>query len=393
MKAKKLSMLTASALLAFGVLTGCNSGSDEGGELKVVQIATQTPLSGGSATLGESIKLGAQLKLDEEKEKFKALGIDIQLVSYDDQGDPKKGVANAQDIQSKGEILAVVGHLNSGVSIAASDTYEKNAISMVSPANTAVELTEAGKKTVNRIVARDDLQGPAGARYAFNDLGLKKVYVLQDKTAYGVGLANAFKAEFEKLGGEVLGDDGVTQGEKDFNGVINAVKAKNPDFVFFGGLYSEGGIIVKQMVEKGINIPFLGGDGLDSSTLVEIAGDAVKNVLMTSVAGDVTQSEEGKKFAENYKAKFNKNIESFSAYGYDSMGVVLAGLEQAVKDNGNAVPTREQLRDAIRVVKDYQGIATQVTFDEKGDNAFAKVYVYKFEEAVYPAKQVAQIQK
>ena len=132
-------------------------------DLQVIKIATQTPLSGGSATIGEVIKLGAQLGLDEQKEKFKELGFELQLVPYDDQADPKKGVANAQLIGADKSIMAVVGHFNSGVAIPSSEVYEKYSIPMVSPANTATEVTDRGLKTVNRIVARDDSQGPAGA--------------------------------------------------------------------------------------------------------------------------------------------------------------------------------------------------------------------------------------
>ena len=153
----------------------------------VIKIATQTPLSGGSATIGEAIKLGAQLALDDQKEKFKELGFELQLVPYDDQADPKKGVANAQLIGADKSILAVVGHFNSGVAIPSSEVYEKYSIPMVSPANSATEVTDRGLKTVNRIVARDDSQGPAGADYAVNTLKAKKIFIVQDKTAYGTG--------------------------------------------------------------------------------------------------------------------------------------------------------------------------------------------------------------
>lgn len=165
---------------------------------------------------------------------------------------------------------------------------------MVSPANTVVEITERGLKTVNRIVGRDDFQGPAGANYAINELGAKKIFVIQDKTAYGTGLADAFIAAAEEAGAEIVGYEGITIGEKDFNGVVNQILNKKPDLVFFGGLYSEGGIIIKQARDKGIDVPFMGGDGMDSSGLVDIAGEAVKNTYITSVAGDSTATESGK---------------------------------------------------------------------------------------------------
>lgn len=150
----------------------------------------------------------------------------------------------------------------------------------------------------------------------------EKIFIIQDKTAYGTGLADAFKKAAEDLGAKIVGYEGITVGEKDFNGVLNQVADKKPDMIYFGGLYAEGGLIVKQAHDKGIDIPFMGGDGLDSSSFVEIAGEAVKNAYLTSIAGDVTKSAEGKKFSEEYKTQFNKNIEGYSAYAYDSAGVI-----------------------------------------------------------------------
>jgi branched-chain amino acid transport system substrate-binding protein len=171
------------------------------------------------------------------------------------------------------------------------------------------------------------------------------------------------------------------------------VLAKKPDLVYFGGLYTEGGLLIKQARDKGITVPIMGGDGLDSSTLVQIAGDAVKNTYMTSAAGLTTATDAGKQFAEKYKQKFGKDIESYSAYGYDSMGVLLKGLENAIKANGNKLPTRQQVAEAVRKVQDYQGVVTKVSFDEKGDNKYAKIYIYKFEEAKYPAKLEDEVSK
>ncbi|WP_026694960.1 branched-chain amino acid ABC transporter substrate-binding protein [Peribacillus kribbensis] len=398
MKMRKSMSLLLSGSLALTMLAACgksSSGSSSEGSngSKVIKIATQTPLSGGSATLGEAIKLGAQMQLDEQKDKFKKLGYELKLQPYDDQGDPKKGVANAQLIGADKQIYGVVGHLNSGVAIPSSEIYEKYKIPMVSPANTATEVTDRNLQSVNRICGRDDYQGPAGAEYATGKLGAKKIFVIQDKTAYGTGLADAFKKSAEEKGAKIVGYEGITVGEKDFNGVINQVLSKKPDLVFFGGLYSEGGLIIKQAREKGIDVPFMGGDGLDSSTLVEIAGKSVKNVFITSVAGDTEGTETGKKFAGNYKKKFNKNIESYSVYGYDSMGVVLKGLEDAIKENGKKQPTREQVMKAVRNLKDFQGAVTKVSFDSKGDNDFAKFFVYKFDDAKYPPVFDAEIPK
>ncbi|ANB58960.1 receptor ligand binding region family protein [Anoxybacillus sp. B7M1] len=400
---KKTFSILATATLSVGLLAGCsggnkdqnasNGGSGGSSGSNVIKIATQTPLSGGSATLGESIKLGAQLALEEQQANFEKLGFKLELVPYDDQGDPKKGVANAQLIGADKQIFGVVGHLNSGVAIPSSEIYEKYSIPMVSPANTATDVTDRGLKTVNRICARDDFQGPAGAKFAIEKLGAKKIFIIQDKTAYGSGLAEAFKKGAEDLGAQVVGFEGITVGEKDFNGVLNQVLAKKPDLVYFGGLYTEGGQLIKQARDKGIMVPIMGGDGFDSSTLVQIAGDAVKNVYMTSAAGLTTATDAGKQFAEKYKQKFGKDIESYSAYGYDSMGVLLKGIENAIKENGNKLPSRQQVAEGVRKVQEYEGVVTKVSFDEKGDNKYAKIYIYKFDEAKYPAKLEDEVSK
>lgn len=386
-----------SAVLAAGMaLTGCGGGASttgggstpqQGGSASggatdggKILIATQSPLSGSQSNLGDAIKAGAEFALSLQKEEFKKLGFDLQLFPQDDQGDPKQGVANAELLISNPDVLGVVGHLNTGVAIPSSVKYEEGKLTMVSPANTGVKLTEEGKKTVHRICARDDSQGPKGAMYAKNKLGVKNAFLIHDKTAYGQGLIDQVKAQFEKDGVQVLGYEGITQGEKDYTAVLNQVLSKNPDIIYFGGMYGEAGIIVKQAREKGYKGYFMGGDGIDSSDLAKIAGPAVDGVVYTSVAGDVSQSEEGKKWAAEYEKAMGKKPETYTVYGYDAMGVMLNGLKEAIKANGGKKPTREQLLEAVHKTTDYQGQFTKVTFDDKGDNKFADVFIYKFDK-------------
>lgn len=396
MKKTQLGFLTA--VLAAGMaLTGCSGANNAGGgtpapqqggsgsggaatEGGKIKIATQTPLSGPQSSLGDAIKTGAEYALSLQKEEFKKLGFDVQLFPQDDQADPKQGVANAELLISDPDVYGVVGHLNTGVAIPSSVKYEEGKLVMVSPANTGVKLTEEGKKSVHRICARDDSQGPKAAIYAKNQLGVKSVFLIHDKTAYGQGLVDQVKAQFEKDGVQVLGFEGITQGEKDYSAVLNQVNSKNPDMVYFGGIYSEAGIVVKQAREKGFKGFFMGGDGIDSSDMIKIAGPAVEGVVFTSVAGDVTQTEEGKKWAAEYEKKMGKKPETFSVYGYDSMNVILNGLKEAIKANGGKKPTREQVLNAVHGTKDFQGQFTKVSFDEKGDNQFADVFIYKYEK-------------
>ncbi|MDF2681420.1 MAG: branched chain amino acid transporter substrate-binding protein, partial [Brevibacillus sp.] len=341
---------------------------------------TQTPLSGPQSAVGDAIKSGAELALNHQKEEFKKLGFDLQLFPQDDQADPKQGVVNAELLVSNPDVLGVVGHYNTGVAIPSSVKYEEGKLVMVGPANTGVKLTEEGKKTVHRICARDDQEGPKAAQYSQKQLGVKTAFIIHDKTAYGQGLADQVKAQYEKDGVQVLGYEGITPGEKDYSSVIYRAVTLNPELIFFGGLYPEGGILVKQAREKNYQGIFMGGAGLDSSDFVKIAGPAAEGVVFSSAAGDVTQTEEGKKWAQEYESAIGKKPETFSVYGYDAMGVVLSGIKEAIEANGGKKPSREQVLAAVHKTTDFQGMFTKVSFDEKGDNKLADVFMYKFEK-------------
>ncbi|WP_261305126.1 branched-chain amino acid ABC transporter substrate-binding protein [Paenibacillus andongensis] len=403
---KKTALMISVSALAMGLLVGCGTSTSTSTSStaettkpssavtkSVIKIATQSPLSGGSAVQGEAIKLGAQMSLDDHKAEFDKLGFELQLVPYDDQADPKKGVANAEIISADQSILGIVGHMNSGVAIPSSVVYEKNNIVMVSPSNTATEVTDRNLKVVNRIVARDDFQGPAAADYAFKTVKAKNIFVIQDKTAYGQGLAEAFKDAATKQGATIVGYEGITIGEKDFNGVLNIALSKKPDFVFFGGLYAEGGLLIKQARDKGITAPFMGADGWDTQGLVDVAGDKVKDALYASISTDITKTADGMKWADQYKAKFGKAPDGYSAYAYDCMTIILNGIKTASSADGGKVPVREKVRDAVRATKDFQGVATKVSFDGKGDNTYAKVFIYKFEGPKYPGTMISEVGK
>lgn len=368
-------------------VTGCGSAksTDEKEMGNVIKLATSSPLSGPQAALGESIKLGAQLALEEKKAEFEKLGFKLELAPQDDQADPKVGVAVAEKLIADMGIMAVVGHLNSGVAIPASEVYKKDNLAMVSPSNTAPDVTDRKLPNVNRICVRDDIQGPAGAQYA-KEKGVKSVFVIHDKTTYGQGLADEFKKEAEKIGLTVAGYEGVTAGEVDFSAVLNKVASVKPDLIYFGGMYPEAGIMNKQAREKGITAMFMGGDGLDSSEIVKIAGPSIKGLTYSSAATDISKTDEGKAWAAKYNEKFGKNIESYSAYGYDAAQVALNGILNAIKANGNKMPSREAVATEIRKTTDFKGIATTVSFDDKGDNKNAKVYFFEFKGETYPGE-------
>lgn len=389
---KRVLVLTMVAMLVTSIsMTGCGNTSGTGSKGDVVKIASVTPLSGSQAALGESIKNGAKLALTERIDEFKKLNIDLQFSPQDDQADPKVGVSVAQKLIADKDVLGVVGHFNSGVAIPSSEIYKKVKLVMVSPANTAVAVTERGLEDVNRICTRDDVQGPVAADFALNDLSAKTAFVIQDKTTYGQGVADEFKKRFAEKGGTVVGYEGITAGESDFSGVLNKVTTVKPDVVYFGGIYPEGSLIIKQMKEKNITAKFIGPDGMDSDEVIKIAGDSAKGIYYTTMAADITSTDAGKAWAEKYKKEFGKSPENYAVYGYDAMNVLLDGLKKAIENNGNKKPTQEQVTKAVRAIKGFEGIATKVSLNSKGDNLDAVMFISQFKEAKYPPTVVKTI--
>jgi branched-chain amino acid transport system substrate-binding protein len=169
------------------------------------------------------------------------------------------------------------------------------------------------------------------------------------------------------------------------------IRASGAEAVYFGGIYPEGGLLIKQLDEKGIDVLFLGPDGMDSAELVNIAGDAIVGTYYTSVAADISTTEKGAVFATNYKAKYGRAPEAFSAYGYDAMNVTLDAIKAAIAANGGALPTREQVATAARLTSGFKGIATNVTFNAIGDNTEANVYILGFKQAAYPPEVINTI--
>ncbi|MBI1994304.1 MAG: branched-chain amino acid ABC transporter substrate-binding protein, partial [Deltaproteobacteria bacterium] len=347
---------------------------------RVIKIATQSPLSGEQAAQGEHIKLGAQLAVEEAVKGLKALGFDLVLVPFDDQAKPEVGVVNARNIVADPDILLVVGHFNSGVALPSSDIYKDAMLAMISPANTATEITDRGYPNVNRVCGRDDIQGPVGAKYAAQDLKLKSVYIVHDKTLYGQGVADTFRDEAKRLGLKILGYEG-TEERANFSPLIIPMKARNPDLVYFGGIYHQGGLFLKQTREKGVKAAFMGPDGLDSSEMVKIAGRHVIGSYYTTVAGPPDAYPESAAFARRFKQRFGKEVESFGMYGYDAALVGLKAIEQAIKDLGGKKPTRAQVSAAVRKLKNFRGATGPIAFDDKGDPVKAKYFVLKFERA------------
>jgi branched-chain amino acid transport system substrate-binding protein len=339
-----------------------------------IKIATQSPLSGGQAALGEGIKLGTQLAIEKLKGPIEKLGFKVELVPFDDQAKPDVGVANAANVIADKDILLVTGHLNSGVAIPSSEKYKEAMLAMVSPANTNPTVTDRNYLNVSRVCGRDDVQGVVGAEFA-KSLKTKTAYVIHDKTTYGQGVAEFFRDHAKKIGITVAGFEG-TEEKSNFDPIITPIKAKNPDLIYFGGIYDQAAPFFKQAREKGVKSVFMGPDGLDSSDLAKIGGKAVVDMYYTSVAGPVSVYPAAKTFATEYKAKFKKDPEPFAAQAYDATAIGLKAIESAIMAAGGKTPSREQVSVAVRKVK-HKGITGSIEFDEKGDPKKALYFVLK----------------
>jgi branched-chain amino acid transport system substrate-binding protein len=336
-----------------------------------IKIATQSPLSGGQAAIGEGIKLGAQLAIEKLKGNLEKKGFKVVLVPYDDQAKPDVGVANARNIIADREILGVIGHFNSGVAIPSSEVYKEVSLAMISPANTNPTVTDRGYKNVYRVCGRDDVQGVVGSEFAHGTLKVKTVYVVHDKTTYGQGVAEFFRADATKKGIKVLGFEG-TEEKSNFDPLITPIRARKADLIYFGGIYEQAAPFFRQARERGVKAKLMGPDGLDSSDLVKIAGKAVQGMYYTSVAGPVTVYPEAKQFADEFQKKFGKKPEPFSAQAYDSTAILLKAIE--VASEGGKAPTREAVSAAVRNVK-HKGVTGTVEFDPKGDPKTALYFV------------------
>jgi branched-chain amino acid transport system substrate-binding protein len=204
-------------------------------------------------------------------------------------------------------------------------------------------------------------------------------------------VAAAFKSRYEALGGTVLGYESVTAGEADYSAVEEMARASEAEAIYFGGTYDSGALLIRQLYEKGIQATFLGPDGIDNVEVVNIAGDAVIGTYYTTVAADVSNTEAGAAFTEQFLAKYGYRPSGFSAYGYDTMNVILDAVKAVIEANPGAAPTRAQIAEQIRKTSGFQGLATNVTFNSIGDNTEASVYVLGYKEAAYPGEVINAI--
>ena len=332
----------------------------------VVTIAHVGPTSGAIAHLGKDNENGAKMAVEELNAAGVTIGgkkVTLKLMTEDDAADPKQGTSVAQKLVDA-KVSGVIGHLNSGTTIPASKLYSDAGIPQVSPSATNPKYTRQGFKTAFRLVADDTQLGGTLGRYAVKELKGKSIAVIDDRTAYGQGVAEEFSKAVVASGGVVVAKEFTTDKATDFNSILTTIKGKKADVVFFGGMDAVAGPMLRQMKSLGINAKFMGGDGICSTELVKLGGDAIAdNQVYCAEAGGVEgQGKAGmEKFKTAFKAKYNADVQVYAPYVYDGVKLMVAAMVKA----GSSDPAK--YLPVLAATKDYPGVTGPITFDEKGD--------------------------
>ena len=367
--------LAASAL----ILAACGKAGDksvtspiDGVEVKIGHVA---PLTGPIAHLGKDNENGARLAIEEINKA--GLTIDgkkvvLTLVPEDDAEDPKTATQVAQKLVDA-KVVGVVGHLNSGTSIPASRIYSDAGITQVSPSATNPDYTKQGFKTTYRLVATDAQQGPALANYVVNTLKAKTVAIIDDSTQYGKGLADEFEKTVKAAGMKVVTREASNNKATDFKAILTKIKGSKPDVIMYGGMDATGGPLTKQAAELGIKAKVVGGDGMCTEKLAELAGEAVVNVTCSEAGMALSKMAQGAGFQKRYKERFNSDVQIYAPFTYDAVYVLVDSMKRA-----NSTDPAKIL--AVMPDTKMQGLVGNIAFDNKGDMKEGVITLYDFKD-------------
>jgi branched-chain amino acid transport system substrate-binding protein len=364
-------------LSAAGLLAAC------GPREKQVKVAIAMPLTGDIAVLGQGVKRAVRLAVEEANNARRFTGFTLAALEFDDRSDPKEAVNVANRIASDPDIVAVVGHFNSGCSIPAAKIYAEAGIPMVSPAASNPELTRQQlspqwrwPRSVFRVNTTDDVQGVFAAEDALGRLKRKTVAIIHDKTAYGQGIAEEFQKRFTAGGGRVLSFDGVQVGDKDFKALLTRVKPTKPDLLYFGGIFNEGGLILKQAREVGLTGDFMAGEANYDPEFLRIAGDAAEGAYVTFLGRPPELLSSANAFIEKYRLRYpSDEIRAYDAYGYEITNILLEALEKVG-------PDRAKITAYLRNVR-YVGVLGETSFDEKGDTRNKTITLFQVKKGAF----------
>ena len=366
----KLNVIVAAAAVLFAAGASAQD--------MIVKIGHVGPTSGGIAHLGKDNENGARMAIEELNAKGTTIGgkkVKFELLAEDDAADPKQGTAVAQKLVDS-KVNGVIGHLNSGTSIPASKIYSDAGIPQISPSATNPKFTRNGYKTTFRVVADDVQLGGTLGRYAVKELKGKSIAVIDDRTAYGQGVAEEFEKAVKASGGAIVERQFTTDKATDFTAILTQVKSKKPDVVFFGGMDAVAGPMIRQMKQLGISAKFMGGDGICTGDLPKLsAGSMADSQVVCAEAGGVegTQKAGMDDFYKRFKAKYNADVQIYAPYVYDAVNVMVAAMVKA----GSAEPAK--YLPVLAKTEGYKGVTGTISFDAKGDvkNGALTLYTYK----------------
>ena len=348
----------------------------------VVKIGASAPLTGPQAHYGKDNENGTRMAIEDANTKGVTIGgrkARFELLSEDDQADPKTATIVAQKLVDA-KVNGVIGHLNSGTSIPASRIYSDNDIPQISPSATAVAYTAQGFKTSFRVMANDGQQGKVLGEYASNNLGAKKIAVIDDRTAYGQGLADEFAKAAQAGGAQIVAREYTTDKAVDFTAVLTSIKGKQPDLVFFGGMDPQGVPLAKQMKSLGLPAKFMMGDGGYTPKLIELGGGAAEGAYASLPGVPLEQMPGGKDFSQRYGARFKQPIQLYAPYCYDAVNVMIAAMQQA-----GSTDAAKYLPVLTKIAHD--GVTAKITFDEKGDIKGGSVTLYQVQQGKWQPLQ------
>ena len=350
-------------------------------EETTVLIGSVAPLTGPIAHLGKDNESGARLAVDEINAEGLTIGgkkVRLELVSEDDQADPKIATQVAQRLVDK-KVVGVIGHLNSGTTIPASKIYADAGIPQISPSSTNPSYTQQGFKTAYRVVANDVQQGASLGNFAVESLKVKNVAVIDDRTAYGQGIADEFVKAAEAKGAKVVKREFTSNTATDFMAILTSIKAAKPDLVFFGGMDAQGGPLAKQMKKLGIEVKLLGADGIYSPEFLKLAGEAAEGHYASFIGMPRDQMPGFASFNEKFKAKYGE-VQMYSPYAYDAVRVMVDAMKKA--DSVDPAAFAPKLAET-----EYAGVTSKVKFDDKGDLVNGAVTVYQVKDGKWETLQ------
>jgi branched-chain amino acid transport system substrate-binding protein len=356
------------------VLIGCEKPGTTGQKTSddlIVRIGASAPLTGPQAHLGKDNENGTRMAIDDANAKGIVIGgrkIHFELISEDDQADPKTATIVAQKLVDN-KVNGVIGHLNSGTSIPASKIYSDNGIVQISPSATAVTYTTQGFKTTFRVMANDVQQGHVLGVYAAKNLAAKKIAVIDDRTAYGQGLADEFIKAALANGAQIVAHEYTNDKSMDFTAVLTAVKGKKPDLLFYGGMDAQGGPMAKQLKALALNLKFMTGDGGHTPEFIKLAGDSAEGAYASLPGVPLDKMPGGKEFERRFVAKYQL-IQSYAPYCYDAVNVMIAAMQKA-----DSVEPAKYLPALAGI--SFDGVTAKIQFDEKGDLKDGAITMYQ----------------